>query len=466
MRFSLFGFPVVVQPMFWLVTLMLSPPRDFGADALTRFAIWVAIVFVSILVHELGHAFAMRAFGRSPSIALVGMGGLTHWGEGPQVSPWRRAIVSLAGPFAGFALAVPVVIAWLSGVAPPESLAEEAIVQAVRVNVIWGALNLLPILPFDGGHVMEVAVIGATGPARGAKIARVLSIAAAATAIVFAMRYDQTWGALLAFMAGLQSFRELTMPLGGRDGSVPEARKAPAIAPEIERAIESSWSAIRSGRAKDAIADAEARLEELPDDEASAPARARLIETIAWALIEEGEDRQAIAVVRRMPPRYQPSQLLAARLQLAAGATEEGFQAMERAYVETPGDLSALVLGAAWIDHRAPGRAVAMLRGLRGMKVSSDAHNTIAAALFYAEHYGHALEVSELAWNRYRDPIHAYNAACAAARLGKLDESLAWLGQAVDRGLADRSKIETDDDLALLREDPRFAEIVRRIGLR
>lgn len=466
MRFSLFGFPVIVQPMFWLVTLMLSPPADFGRDALARFAIWVAIVFVSVLVHELGHAFAMRAFGRSPSIALVGMGGLTHWGEGPRVSPQRRALVSLAGPGAGFALAVPIVILWIAKVAPEGSLGAYAIEQAFFVNVIWGLLNLLPILPLDGGHVMEVVVIGATGAARGAKIARGISLAACAGAFVLALSYGYEWGAVMAFILGLSSARELAMPHGGRDGSMPESKKPLPLDPSIESAIEASWAAIRSGHARQAIEAAEAHLAGLPDEDASAPARARLIETIAWGLIEEGEDRQAIAAVRRMPPRYRPSELLAARLQLAAGATDEGFRAMEKAYLETPGDLAALVLGAAWIDHRAPARAVAMLRGLRGMKVSSDAHNTIAAALFYAEHFGHALEVSELAWNRYSDPIHAYNAACSAARLGKLDEALVWLGRAVDRGFSDRTKVESDSDLALLREDPRFAEILRRLRSR
>lgn len=472
MRFSLLGFPVVVQPMFWLVGLVLSAPASLDREELARTALWLAIVFVSVLVHELGHAIAMRAYGRAPSIELVGLGGLTHWGEGPRVTPRQNMIVSLAGPFAGFVLAIPVIVARELELVPAGTLAGEAIEWAFWVNVIWGALNLLPILPLDGGHVMEVGMIRLFGEA-GARNARRISIVVAGIGAVVAMRYAMPWAAFLAFMAGMRSYRELQLPLVGRDGSVPAAKQPPPVDPEVEAAIQSAWDDIRSGRARDAIAGLEARLAELPVDppgetpegsvaERSAPSRARLVETIAWGWLEEGEDREAVAAVRRMPRGYQPSALLAARLQVASGATEEGFRALEKAYLETPGDLAALVLAAAWIDHRAPARAVAMLRGLRGVRVSSAAHNTIAAALFYAEHYEHALEVSELAWNRSSEPVHAYNAACSCARTGRLDEGIAWLTRAVDRGLSEREQIETDDDLALLREDPRFAELVRR----
>lgn len=462
MRFKLFGFPVVVQPMFWLVGLVMSPPASFEGPELARTAMWIAIVFVSVLVHELGHAIAMRAYGRAPAIELWGLGGLTHWGEGPRVAPWQNAIVSLAGPFAGFLLWIPIMIVDVIGLAPPGTLAAEAVAMAYWVNIIWGALNLLPIIPLDGGRVMEVAMIGLLGP-RGARAARVLSLALAGIAAVAALRYAMPWAAFLAFMAGMRSYRELAMPVGGRDGSIPAEKKAPPVDPEVERSIEVAWQRIRSGEARAAIDDAEARLAALPEDDQHAPSRARLVETIAWGWLEEGEDREAVATVRRMPARYQPSALLAARVQLASGATDEGFRALEKAYLDTPGDLAALVLAAAWIDHRAPARAVAMLRGLRGARVSSEAHNTIAAALFYAEHYRQAFEVSELAWNRFSEALHAYNAACACARAGRLDDGLEWLAKAVDRGLSEREKIETDEDLALLREDPRYAEILRRV---
>src|SRR5271170_2627536 len=52
-------------------------------------AIWVAIVFVSVLVHELGHALVSLAFHYRPSIQLVGLGGLTR-PNAPGPIPWHR----------------------------------------------------------------------------------------------------------------------------------------------------------------------------------------------------------------------------------------------------------------------------------------------------------------------------------------------------------------------------------------
>ena len=75
LHFRLFGFPVRVHPFFWVVSLLLGMggrDRPIRSNVL----IWVAVVFVSILVHELGHAFMQRYYGGHPWITLYGFGGL------------------------------------------------------------------------------------------------------------------------------------------------------------------------------------------------------------------------------------------------------------------------------------------------------------------------------------------------------------------------------------------------------
>jgi len=216
----------------------------------------------------------MRSVGRTPSIELWGMGGLTHWGEGPQVSGWKNAAVSLAGPLAGFAVAVPFVIAWFADLAPSGSLASEVLDMVLWVNVGWGVLNLLPILPLDGGHVMEVAVIGAFGK-RGHRLARLGSIVVAGIAAAAAISYGMEWAAFLAFLAGMQSFRELGAP--PRDATIPAT---PKPQPELERAIDEAWDAIRNGRAPEAIEACEAKLAETDAAGEGDPVRARLLEMI------------------------------------------------------------------------------------------------------------------------------------------------------------------------------------------
>ena len=101
-HFSLFGIPVRIGLGFWLMTFFFGFRSDRPLGAGLRAAIaWTAIVFVSILLHELGHALAARRFGARPSIKLHAFGGLTY--TGVHLSRLRQIVISLAGPFMGFA---------------------------------------------------------------------------------------------------------------------------------------------------------------------------------------------------------------------------------------------------------------------------------------------------------------------------------------------------------------------------
>lgn len=77
-------------------------------------------------------------------------------------------------------------------------------------------------------------------------------------------------------------------------------------------------------------------------------------------------------------------------------------------------------------------------------------YDKAATALEHAEKLGFA------------PPFTSYNLACAEARLGHTDDALAWLGKSVDAGFAQPNAITSDDDLASLRDDARFKEIVER----
>jgi Zn-dependent protease len=151
MQFRLLGVPVRVDVSFLIVVAMLGAAR---AD-LWLVLLWVAVVFVSILVHEAGHAAVARAYGCRPSITLFAMGGLTQWSGEPRLSHLRHVVVSLAGPMAGFALGGLVLVA--SSALPPGSsfFAQLAVRDLLWVNFGWGLLNLLPVLPLDGGQVLR-----------------------------------------------------------------------------------------------------------------------------------------------------------------------------------------------------------------------------------------------------------------------------------------------------------------------
>lgn len=171
LRFSIFGIPVRVHPFFWLIAVLLGM-RVPNAQALL---IWVAAVFVGVLVHELGHAVVMRRFGFQPWITLYGLGGLASYQPGYGRRPpdtWGQVFISAAGPLAGFLMAAVIIalmaaagvgVMWRIG-APTGVMAiptdifvnptlTRVVFNLLFVTIVYGVLNLMPIYPLDGGQI-------------------------------------------------------------------------------------------------------------------------------------------------------------------------------------------------------------------------------------------------------------------------------------------------------------------------
>ena len=184
LKFRIFDIPVRVHPLFWLGALFFgSRAFDLG---LAYVAIWVAVMFSSILVHELGHAFANRAFGTWTTIVLWMFGGLAIPG-GRIYDWWRRVNVSLAGPAAGFVL---LGVVYGSNRIYPWARADPHLAFAYIclwfVNLYWGIINLLPVLPLDGGHVCE-EICTHLSPRKGLVVALNISLVTAGVICVYSI---------------------------------------------------------------------------------------------------------------------------------------------------------------------------------------------------------------------------------------------------------------------------------------
>ncbi|MBM3191343.1 MAG: stage IV sporulation protein FB, partial [Chlamydiae bacterium] len=90
--------PIRISPMFWLTAAIIG---WINSQSLIGTVIWIVIIFVSILVHEYGHALMARAFGQFPRIELVAFGGVTY-PEGPAISLGKEFLVVLNGPLFSF----------------------------------------------------------------------------------------------------------------------------------------------------------------------------------------------------------------------------------------------------------------------------------------------------------------------------------------------------------------------------
>src|SRR5262249_2553972 len=134
--FRLFGFRVRVHPLFWLGSAIFGwPLMERGPEFLL---VWIVIVFVSILIHEFGHAWAFRLYGVHSYVVLYIFGGLAVPNHS-LAGRWKRAFVSFAGPLAGFVLAG---IIFLSNTAfewsDRSDLAKVLYRNLIWVNLYWG----------------------------------------------------------------------------------------------------------------------------------------------------------------------------------------------------------------------------------------------------------------------------------------------------------------------------------------
>lgn len=205
LHFSLFGIPVRIHPAFFLVGVIFgwSPAaaQFLRTTPLILALVFVAVLFVSILIHELGHALTAWYFGWPPRIVLYHFGGLAIYSPSWGFTRTKSVLISLAGPGAGFVLygvvrAVDYFIQQKYGNTyyRQHPLVDDFIVQMRYVNLWWGLVNLLPVFPLDGGHVAEEILKG-RNPHRGMEWTLKLGVVAGAvTAGVFAYLAHQRGG--------------------------------------------------------------------------------------------------------------------------------------------------------------------------------------------------------------------------------------------------------------------------------
>ena len=157
LQFRCFGIPVRVTPWFWLAGVVLGWSTVL-AERYDLLIIWLACLFVSIFVHEMGHALVANAFGWPPSIILYHFGGLAMFQPHRGFTSWRSILVSFAGPGAGFLLfgfVIGVELLLVLAGKDAGELGGFAFQQLAWINLAWGLVNLLPVLPLDGGNISQ-----------------------------------------------------------------------------------------------------------------------------------------------------------------------------------------------------------------------------------------------------------------------------------------------------------------------
>lgn len=147
-----------------------------GAPAAIEGVIFVSLIFVCVLLHEFGHAFAAARYGiRTPDITLLPIGGIARLERMPD-RPWEEIVVAVAGPAVNLGIAA---VLWgfvtLTGGFPDPMLAQhgglDLPIKLIGVNIWLVLFNLIPAFPMDGGRVLRALIALRTDHAKATRIA-------------------------------------------------------------------------------------------------------------------------------------------------------------------------------------------------------------------------------------------------------------------------------------------------------
>lgn len=158
---TLYGISIRLHFTFLFLVAFLFLVTTLGGGWLAglRSLLFILLVFVCVLLHELAHSYVSVRYGlRVRSITLLPIGGLALLEDVPR-EPRQEIHIALAGPAANFVLAL-----WLGvllsvlepGAAFTPMLSGEALLASLFwSNLYIGLFNLIPAYPLDGGRVLR-----------------------------------------------------------------------------------------------------------------------------------------------------------------------------------------------------------------------------------------------------------------------------------------------------------------------
>lgn len=209
------GIDVTVASSWFLIVGLLavliapqiqSEVPDLGAGAYVAGAVFAVLLYGSVLLHEISHALAARAFDMPvAAINLHFLGGATEI-EGEATTPWREFAIAVVGPLTSLAVGG---VGLLALTVFDGGLIWFTIKALASANIVVGVLNLVPGLPLDGGRILQSLVwavtrrrsFGVVAAAWGGRLAAVV-VTAYPLLLVMAGRQPSIINYLFAFMIG------------------------------------------------------------------------------------------------------------------------------------------------------------------------------------------------------------------------------------------------------------------------
>ncbi len=225
LKFPLFGIPVGVHLTFLFVAL-LGATTYSGVDI----AIWTAAAFVSILLHEMGHALTARAFGaQGITVTLYGLGGVTNYRHGEKMTHGRSFLISAAGSATGIAAGGALLLAAWTGAFTGVSHEVAVFLDSlIFTALVWGVLNWVPIVPLDGGHMVQ-SLASMVSEEKGPLISQIITWITVAIVVPLALINGYTFAAIIVVVFAFSGLREYRTRTAAKR---PDPQAPPTTRPE------------------------------------------------------------------------------------------------------------------------------------------------------------------------------------------------------------------------------------------
>lgn len=149
MNFRFFNVPVHIRLGFWLFLIFFA---NLYIEPSIEKLIVAGVLLVSLLVHEYGHALTALYFGARPTIVLEAFGAYAHY-DRIGLTPKQQFLITLNGPLLESLLIVIPYYLLKMGTFEHLPYVQYGLSVMMRLNILWCLLNLLPIVPLDGGYL-------------------------------------------------------------------------------------------------------------------------------------------------------------------------------------------------------------------------------------------------------------------------------------------------------------------------
>jgi len=441
---KILGIPTKLEGSFFVLSFFLAASRGRNLPLLLE---WMLVVFVSVLLHELGHALVARKFGLSPSIKLYSMGGLTSWDSEVTLTPLKHLLISLAGPAAGFLLGCIVFVAGpaVLGSSPSQLLAV-AYSDLLWVNLGWGIFNLLPMLPLDGGQVL-VTLEEWISKRKSRLVSHIISLMVALGITYLALSLRSMWIAILggwfvytnggALVQKLQTFRDQKIrPL------LDQARDALSKS-EFDKALVLTRQAQKEAR--------------------TPSVRIEAAQLLIFILIHQRQFKEAEEELIKFNGVFGEDSYLKGLFYFQKEEMATAIPHLRLAFDRSPTEQLGMILYQALIDEKSWVEALELCGHPVLSDVSWKLYVNLLNEAFASSEFRVAAQAGSLAFEKQPDPNVAYNIACSLARDSEITKACEWLERAIDSGFNNKDLMATDSDLESLRPSPEFAAIMAKM---